>query len=73
MSRDDVVGQVVNIAARVTETAKGNQVVTTAEAAIAAGPIPGVEFRRLRKRRLKGISDRVELYEVIPIPRSPVV
>ena len=33
VTQDDVVGQVVNIAARVTETAKGNQVVVTAETA----------------------------------------
>jgi adenylate cyclase len=68
VSKDDVFGQVVNIAARVTETAKGNQVVVTAETSKAAGAIPGVKFRRLRKRRLKGISQRVELREVIPVP-----
>ena len=72
VTQDDVVGQVVNIAARVTETAKGNQVVVTAETARAAGAIPGAEFRRLRKRRLKGISERVELFEVVPMPTSPV-
>ena len=70
-TQDDVVGQVVNIAARVIETAKGNQVVVTAETARAAGAIPGVEFRRLRKRRLKGISERVELCEVAPVPTPP--
>jgi adenylate cyclase len=67
VSRDDVVGHVVNIAARVTETAKGNQVVVTKETA-EAGPIPGAEFRRLGNRRLKGISERVELFEVVPVP-----
>jgi len=72
VSQDDVLGHVVNIAARVTETAKGNQIVVTAETARAAGAIPGVEFRRLRKRRLKGISERVELCEVVPVPTSPV-
>ena len=68
VSRDDVVGQVVNIAARVAGTAKGNQVVVTAETAEAAGPIPGAEFRKLHKRRLKGVSERVELCEVVPVP-----
>ena len=72
VTQDDVVGHVVNVAARVTETAKGNQVVVTAETARAAGAIPGAEFRRLRKRRLKGISERVELCEVVPVPTSPV-
>ncbi len=66
VSRDDVVGHVVNIAARVTETAKGNQVVVTKETA-EASPIPGAEFRRLRNRRLRGISERVELFEVVPV------
>ena len=69
---DDVVGQVVNIAARVTEIAKGNQIVVTAETARAAGAIPDAKFRRLRKRHLKGISERVELCEVVPVPASPV-
>ncbi len=71
VTQDDVVGQVVNIAARVTETAKGNQVVVTAETARAAGAIPGVEFRHFRKRRLKGISERVELCQAILVPTPP--
>lgn len=68
VSRDDVVGHVVNMAARVTETAKGNQIVVTAETAREAGSVPGCEFRRLRTRRFKGISERVELCEVVPVP-----
>ena len=66
-SRGDVVGQVVNVAARVTETAKGNQIVVTAETEEAAGEIPGAEYRKLRTRRLKGISERVSLREVVPL------
>jgi adenylate cyclase len=65
VSRDDVVGHVVNVAARVTETAKGDQVVMTAETADAAGEIPGAEFRKLRSRRLKGISERFQLREIV--------
>jgi len=68
VSRDDVVGHVVNVAARITETAKGNQVVVTAETAEAAGSVPGAEFRKLRTRRLKGITERVELCEVVRVP-----
>ena len=71
VTQDDVVGQVVNIAARVTETAKGNQVVVTAETARAAGAIPGVEFRHFRKRRLKGISEHMELCQAVPVPTPP--
>ena len=40
VTQDDVLGQVVNIAARVTEIAKGNQIVVTAETARAAGATP---------------------------------
>ena len=65
VSRDDVVGHVVNMAARVTETAKGNQVVVTSDMAEQAGEIPGVEFRKLRSRRLKGISERAQLREAV--------
>lgn len=68
VSRDDVVGHVVNIAARVTETAKGNQVLATAQTAEAAGAIPGAEIRKMRSRRLKGISEKVDVYEVLPLP-----
>lgn len=66
VTRDDVVGHVVNIAARVTEAAKGDQVVVTKETADAAGAIPGADLRRLRRRRLKGISTPMELYAVVP-------
>jgi adenylate cyclase len=72
VSRADVVGHVVNVAARVTETAKGNQIVVTAETEQAAGAIPDAEYRKLRSRRLKGISERVALREVVPVPASPV-
>jgi adenylate cyclase len=68
VSRADVVGHVVNVAARVTETAKGNQIVVTAETEEAAGAIPDAEYRKLRSRRLKGISERVALREVVPVP-----
>ena len=71
VSRADVVGHVVNVAARVTETAKGNQIVVTAETEEAAGPIPDAEYRKLRSRRLKGISERVALREVVPVPAGP--
>jgi adenylate cyclase len=65
VSRDDVVGHVVNLAARITEVARGDQVVMTAETADAAGEVPGARYRKLRTRRLKGISERVQLCEAI--------
>jgi adenylate cyclase len=60
----DVIGQAVNIAARVVEIARGGQVLATAETVEAAGPTPGLVAGRSRSRRLKGISDRVVVYEV---------
>jgi adenylate cyclase len=71
VSRNDVVGNVVNTAARIAEMAKGNQVVVSGETADAAGAVPGAEFRRLRKRRLKGISEPVELFQVVPASMTP--
>ena len=70
VSRDDVVGHVVNMAARITEVAKGNQVVVTAETASEAEPVPGVEFRKLRSRRLKGVSERVQLRQAVRLTAS---
>jgi adenylate cyclase len=70
VSPDDVVGHVVNIAARLTEAAKGDQVVVTAETAAAAGVVAGAEFRRLGTWRLKGISEGLEVCEVVPAPAS---
>ncbi|MHB1787004.1 MAG: adenylate/guanylate cyclase domain-containing protein [Acidimicrobiales bacterium] len=63
VSRADVVGQVVNVAARVTDMARGGQVMVTTEVVEAAGPVEGIEFGRARLRRLKGISERVGVCE----------
>jgi adenylate cyclase len=70
VSRDDVVGHVVNVAARVCEHAGGGQVITSAEVCEAAGTIPGVEFGRVKARRLKGVKIPVGLCEAraVPVP-----
>ena len=64
VTRDDLIGHAVNVAARVTEAATGGQVLVTDELAVAAGPIPSVTYGRGRSRRLKGVSDKVVLHEV---------
>lgn len=64
VSRTDVVGQVVNIAARLAEIGKGGQVIVTEEAAAKAGDIPGARLSKPRPRRLKGISDPVRVRTV---------
>jgi adenylate cyclase len=67
VSPDDVIGHVVNVAARVAETARGGSVVATREAVEAAGPTPGVQVSgKPRARRFKGIADRVETVELVP-------
>ncbi len=70
VSVDDVIGHVVNVAARVAETARGGQAVATLQTVEAAGPTPGVVVGRARSRRLKGISDRVTLVEISRDPAA---
>jgi adenylate cyclase len=71
-SPDDVIGHAVNVAARVTETARGGQALATAEAIAAAGPTSGVRTGKARSRRLKGITDRVVVVELMPEPDALV-
>ncbi|HET7523799.1 MAG TPA: adenylate/guanylate cyclase domain-containing protein [Acidimicrobiales bacterium] len=67
VSSDDVIGHVVNVAARVAETAAGGRAVATQDAIDAAGPTPGVQtVGKPRARRLKGISERVMVVEIRP-------
>ncbi|GAC1314929.1 MAG: hypothetical protein NVSMB12_09130 [Acidimicrobiales bacterium] len=62
VSADDVIGHVVNVAARVTEQAKGGQVLVTADVrAAVADELGRVQFSRLRRRHLKGIDGAVSV------------
>jgi adenylate cyclase len=63
----DVVGHVVNTAARVTEAAHGGEVLATAAIRDEVGDLPDVSFGRLRRRTLKGIDEPVR---VCPIRRD---
>ena len=63
----DVVGNVVNTAARVAEVARGGEVMATAAIRDEVGDLPGVRFGRLRHRKLKGIEARVR---VCPVRRA---
>jgi adenylate cyclase len=65
-SPDDVIGHVVNVAARVAETARGGQALATLDAVEDAGDTRGVVVGRPRSRRLKGVSDRVVVVEIMP-------
>jgi adenylate cyclase len=56
---DDIVGHVVNVAARVAESAKGAEVIVTKDVRDAAGDLRGVEFGRARGRTFKGVGEKV--------------
>jgi adenylate cyclase len=66
---DDVIGHVVNVAARVAELARGDQAMATVDVIQAAGPTSGVAVGRPRSRKLKGLSGRIG---VVTISRDPV-
>jgi len=68
VSPDDVIGHIVNVAARVAETARGGQALATSDAVDEAGPTPGVQIGKSRSRRLKGISERIVVVEIMPFP-----
>jgi class 3 adenylate cyclase len=61
VTRDDVAGHVVNVAARVCETAKGGQVLVSAEVCEATGELEHVHYGRLKARRMKGVRTPVRV------------
>jgi adenylate cyclase len=58
---DDILGHVVNVAARVTDVAMGGQTLVTRALRDAAGTVRGVEFDPLAAVELRGIEDPFEL------------
>ncbi len=58
----DWFGATVNLASRVTDTAKPGRILATEEARRAAGP--DYEFKRRRRRSLKGVDGRTQLYSL---------
>jgi adenylate cyclase len=81
VTRNDVVGHVVNVAARVCEHADGGHVVVSADVVdaidgtapgtvtgTAAAAPAGIRFGRVRSRRLKGVKAPVGLCEVTAVP-----
>jgi len=57
MRQHDVVGHVVNVAARVAESARGGEVLATGAVRDAVGRLSGVSFGRLRHRAFKGVAE----------------
>lgn len=72
VSADDVIGHVVNVAARVAEAARGGHAMATVAAAEAAGPTTGVVVGKPRGRRLKGIAERTPLVEISRDPSQRI-
>lgn len=67
VTHDDLFGNVVNVAARITEVAKGGQVLASVDVRSAVAPLPGVSFGRARRTRLKGVDP----VSVCPVVRAP--
>ena len=65
-TRTDVVGHVVNVAARICESAKGGQVLASAEVCEALGErdLDGVRLGRPKSRRMKGVKTPVRVCDV---------
>jgi len=65
ITRDDVIGHVVNVAARVAESAKGGEVVVTGDVfAQAADDLPRVQFTKPRRKSFKGLVESVPVSKV---------
>jgi adenylate cyclase len=62
VNRDDLIGNVVNVAARLTESAEGRQVLVTQSVRDAAGDLRGVVFDGPYSRTFKGVKEKVPVY-----------
>jgi len=67
----DYVGSNVNIASRLAADAQRHQVLITSEVWKRARDIPGAEFIRLGKRKLKGLAREVVVFEARLAGRTP--
>lgn len=56
VTHDDLFGHIVNVAARITEEAKGAMVLCSVDVRDAVAPLGGVRFGRARRVRLKGVD-----------------
>lgn len=61
---NDLVGNDVNIAARVTDIAKGGEVLATTDVREAVGSLPAVKFGRARRKSFKGVEETVMVCRV---------
>jgi adenylate cyclase len=70
VTRNDVIGHVVNVAARVCESAHGGQVLASADVhdALVPGGPKGLGFGKVKSRRMKGVKTPVGVCEVVALP-----
>jgi adenylate cyclase len=67
VTRDDVIGHTVNVAARVTESAKGGEVLVTTDVRTAIGEsLPQVRFSRARTKSFKGVGSSIGVCRALP-------
>lgn len=66
VTRDDVLGHVVNVAARITEEAAGGEVLVSRTVCETVDPLPGIRFSEPTHRRVKGIDDEVVVCAATP-------
>lgn len=64
---DDLIGHDVNLAARITDSAKGGETLATTEVRTTVGDLHGVDFGRARRRMFKGVNQAVS---VCPVRRA---
>ena len=65
VTRDDVIGHTVNVAARVAETAKGAEVLATSDVRTAVGDsLPSIKFGRAKPKAFKGLGLSVSICRV---------
>ena len=62
--RGDVFGHTVNVAARITDAARGGQVMISADVLDEVASTSGLEFGRLKRHRFKGVAERMAVCQV---------
>ena len=64
---EDLLGTAVNVASRIAARAEGGQILAAEVVKQLVGTLPGVEFRDRGRVALKGIADRLRIFEVIAL------
>jgi adenylate cyclase len=71
VARDgDWFGATVNVASRVSDCARGGEVLATRATRDAAAAVDGIEFVARGRERLRNVSDPVEVFAVVPRGRA---